>query len=119
MEENEEKEELIQETPVAEEPVAEEPVAEVVNESKVDDYAGPTQSNGNGMATASLVLGLVGLFLFALPCGTLAVIFSIISKKKAKSGKATAGLVLGIIDLASWVLLMILGATIRSSLKLF
>lgn len=51
-----------------------------------------------GMSIASMVLGIVGLIVFALPCGILAIIFSILGKKKGGKGFATAGLVLGIID---------------------
>lgn len=53
-----------------------------------------------GLSIASMVLGLVGLFLFAVPCGVLAIIFSIIGKKKGGKGFATAGLILGIVDVA-------------------
>ena len=74
----------------------------------------PTGSNGNGMAIASMVLGIVGLFIFGLPCGILAIIFAVLSKKKIKSGKATAGLVLGIIDVAAWALIMAFGASMFS-----
>ena len=51
-----------------------------------------------GMSIASMVLGIVGLIVLALPCGILAIIFSILGKKKGGKGFATAGLVLGIID---------------------
>jgi len=51
-----------------------------------------------GMSITSMVLGIVGLIVFALPCGILAIIFSILGKKKGGKGFATAGLVLGIID---------------------
>lgn len=53
-----------------------------------------------GMSIASMVLGIVGLIVFALPCGILAIIFAILGKKKGGKGFATAGLVLGIIDAA-------------------
>ena len=53
-----------------------------------------------GLSIASMVLGLVGLFLFAIPCGILAIIFSLIGKKKGGKGFATAGLILGIVDVA-------------------
>ena len=59
---------------------------EVINEEK------------KGMSIASMVLGIVGLIIFALPCGILAIIFSILGKKNGGKGMATAGLVLGIID---------------------
>lgn len=51
-----------------------------------------------GFSITSMVLGLVGIFLFTLPCGVLAIIFSVLGKKKGGKGFATAGLVLGIID---------------------
>lgn len=51
-----------------------------------------------GMSIASMVLGIVGIVLFALPCGILAIIFSLLGKKKGGKGFAIAGLVLGIID---------------------
>ena len=56
-----------------------------------------------------MVLGLVGLFLFAVPCGILAIVFSIIGKKKGGKGFATAGLILGIVDIA-WGLFAIIAA---------
>ena len=51
-----------------------------------------------GFSIASMVLGIVGLIVFALPCGILAIIFSLLGKKKGGKGFAIAGLVLGIID---------------------
>lgn len=60
-----------------------------------------------GLSIASMVLGLVGLFLFAIPCGILAIIFALVGKKKGGKGFATAGLVLGIIDVA-WGLFAII-----------
>ena len=68
-------------------------------------------SNGKGFAITSMVLGLVGLFVAALPCGILAIVFAAISRKKIKSGMATAGLVLGIIDLVTWLILIIIGVS--------
>lgn len=49
------------------------------------------EKQSNGLAIASMVLGIVGIVLAA------------IAKKKAKSGMATAGLVCSIIALAVWV----------------
>ena len=59
------------------------------------------------MSIASMVLGIVGLILFALPCGILAIIFSILGKKKGGKGFATAGLVLGIIDVVFGVIAIV------------
>ena len=67
-----------------------------------------TVNNDNtGMSIASLVLGIVGLIVFAIPCGVLAIIFAALAKKKGKNGMATAGLVLGIIDAVFGVIYMI------------
>lgn len=76
------------------------------------------QSGGKGLAIAAMVLGIVGaalwcMWFLAIPCAILAVIFGIISRKKAVAanqgtGMATAGLVLGIIGIAIWIVLIIL-----------
>ena len=71
------------------------PVQETIQEPIQE----PIQEERKGLSIASMVLGLVGLVLFAIPCGILAVIFSVIGKKKGGKGFATAGLILGIIDL--------------------
>lgn len=57
----------------------------------------PVQEN-KGQSIASMVLGLVGLLIFALPCGILAIIFSALGRKKGGKGFAIAGLILGIFD---------------------
>ena len=85
------------------------------------DAAQPTiiATRTSGMATASLVLGIIGIF-FGL-CSILAIIFgaialSQINKNPALQGKgqAVAGLVLGIVFLVLGVLiilLLIIGST--------
>jgi hypothetical protein len=53
---------------------------------------------GKGFATASLVLGIIGLVFADMILGILAIIFAVVAKKKGFSGGiATAGLVLGIL----------------------
>ena len=84
----------------------EEEKEEVIVEEKSEVTSSEPANSGKGLATASMVLGIVGLIVAALPCGILAIIFSVVSKKKMKSGMATAGLVLGIIDLVGWALFM-------------
>lgn len=60
-------------------------------------------NNSNGMAVASLVLGIIAVCCCCVPAlslvlGILAIVFSVLSRKNpAKSGLGTAGLVLGII----------------------
>jgi len=64
----------------------------------------------NGLAIASLVLGIVSVVLMclwymAIPCAILAVIFGVIGRQNAQAGApnggmATAGLILGIFGLA-------------------
>ncbi len=77
-----------------------------------------------GLAIASMVLGIIALVLLcvwyiSIPCGILAIVFGIISKKKTKSGMAVAGFVTGIIAIALWAVLFFLSilglATISSS----
>jgi len=58
----------------------------------------PVNEGKKGFSIASLVLGLVGIIVAAIPCGILAIIFGISGMKKAGRGMAIAGLVLGIID---------------------
>lgn len=69
-----------------------------------------------GMSIASMVLGIVGLIVAALPCGILAIIFSIVGKKKGGKGMATAGLVLGIIDVVFGVFAIISSVALVGSI---
>lgn len=78
---------------------------EVIKEKT--EYTSETNNDNIGMSVASLVLGIVGLIIFAVPCGVLAIIFAVLAKKKGKNGMATAGLVLGIIDAAFGILYII------------
>lgn len=71
----------------------------------------PVQES-KGFSIASMVLGLVGLVVFALPCGILAIIFSILGRKKGGKGFATAGLVLGILDAVFGALAIFMAASL-------
>ena len=66
-------------------------------------------SSANGMAIASLVLGIVSFFCCGLPCSVVGLILGIISKKRKpeNNGKATAGIVLSIIALVLWAIVVI------------
>jgi len=76
----------------------------------------PGERKISGMAVASFVLSLCGFFCAGFILGLLAVIFggvalSAINKDPRLGGKglAIAGLVIGIIDLAVWIVLLVLG----------
>jgi len=82
----------------------------------------------NGMATASLVLGIVSLALcwtgwIALACGIIAIVLAVVAKNKIKadpdlantSGQATGGLITGIIGSILSLLLIILAIMFVSS----
>ena len=79
------------------------------------------QLRTNGLAVASMVLGIVGIVLFCLYAipPLLATIFGGVALKQFKEhpntfsgrGMAVAGLVLGIIGMALFVLLLVAGNT--------
>jgi heme/copper-type cytochrome/quinol oxidase subunit 2 len=89
------------------------------------DGAGAPQ--GNGMATASLILGICSIVLFWLSfigivCGVLAIIFAVVAKNKIKAnpntagvGSAKAGLITGIIGIAIWLVMVIVVAVFLTS----
>lgn len=67
---------------------------------------------GNGKATASLIVGLVGLLVFGIILGVVALVLASQAKseiaaapgKYNNAGSATAGQVLGIVDLVAGVI---------------
>lgn len=68
----------------------------------------------NGMATASLILGIVGLATFCciytpVICGALAIILALLSRDngKALSSRANTGLILGIIGVTIGIVLIL------------
>ncbi len=66
---------------------------------------------GNGLAVAGLVCGLVGLLLFNIVLGPLAVIFGGVAWARAnrgapRRGMAIAAVVLGVVDLVIFVVLL-------------
>jgi hypothetical protein len=71
-----------------------------------------TGTRSNGLAIASLVCGIVGLLVFAIILGPLAVIFGGVGLSRANSGAghrgmAIAGIVLGIVDVLLFVVLIV------------
>ena len=71
------------------------PTPEVVAEPASPEKS----SDGNGMAVASLVCGILGLTICPGLSSILAIIFGIVAKKKGykKGPKATVGIILGIV----------------------
>lgn len=70
-----------------------------------------------GLSIASLVLGIVSLFIAAYIAGTLAIVFSCMAKKKGNTSKMnTAGLVLGIIGIAAALLIQIFWGSVLYSI---
>ena len=68
---------------------------------------GTPGQEGRGIAIASMVCGIVGMFFGGFILGPLAIIFAIVAKKKGFSGAmATAGLVLGIIAVVAAILVI-------------
>lgn len=82
------------------------------------------EKQSNGLAIASMVLGIVSLILTCiLPyvswvLAIVGIVLAAIAKKKAKSGMATAGLVCSIIALAVWVVVIILLVVVGVSVGL-
>ena len=73
---------------------------------------GVRASGGNGLAIASLVCGIIGIFLFEIILGPLAIIFGGIALSRAnrgagKRGMAWAGLILGIIDVVLFIIVLV------------
>ena len=70
---------------------------------------------GNGLAIAGLVCGIIGLFFLNVILGPLAIIFGGIGWSKASNGAryrgmAIAAVVLGVIDLVVFVVLLVVAA---------
>ncbi|MFI7274041.1 DUF4190 domain-containing protein [Streptomyces sp. MS19] len=63
-------------------------------------YAGTTaRQNSSAMAVASLVCGIVGLFLAGIPLGILAIVLGALAQKRTPTGMARAGIILGVVDI--------------------
>jgi len=75
-------------------------------------YANPrTRAASNGMAIAGLVCGIVGLFVFAIVLGVLAIVFGAVGRSRARAGAAgltmsTWAIGLGVVDIVLWVVLI-------------
>ncbi|WP_443053993.1 DUF4190 domain-containing protein [Streptomyces sp. IBSBF 2435] len=78
-------------------------------------YGSTTQrqvrSGSNGLAIAGLVCGIVGIFLFNVILGPLAVVFGGIGMRNARQGAgnhgmALAGVILGVFDIVLFIVLL-------------
>ena len=70
-----------------------------------------TRTAANGMAIAGLVCGIVGLFVFAVVLGVLAIVFGAIGRSRARAGAggatmATWAIGLGVVDIVLWIVLI-------------
>ena len=75
-----------------------------------------TRSGSTGFAIAGLVCGIIGVFLFQIILGPLAIIFGGIGVSRASRGvshrgMAWAGVVLGIIDVLLFIVLIALAGS--------
>lgn len=69
------------------------------------------KENSCGLSIASMVLGIIALlscffWFITIPCSILAIIFSVVGRKKGGQKMATAGLVLGILALVLFLLII-------------
>jgi len=82
----------------------------------VTGNASTTRTGSNGFAIAGLVCGIIGVFLFQIILGPLAIIFGGIGVSRANRGvghrgMAWAGVVLGIIDVLLFIVLIALAGS--------
>ncbi|GGS48386.1 DUF4190 domain-containing protein [Streptomyces griseoviridis] len=72
--------------------------------------AASSRSRTNGLAVASLVCGIIGLFLFNVILGPVAIVLGAVGMRQAAvkggGGMAKAGVVLGVIDLVIFGVLL-------------
>ncbi len=73
----------------------------------------PIKKKRNGMAIASVILGIVSLLMCCLivvsvPCALLSIVLGAVALRKGKSAVAIAGIILGAISMAVAVLVFIL-----------
>jgi Domain of unknown function (DUF4190) len=86
-------------------------MSETSTPSTAGNVGSATRSRSNGLAIAGLVSGIVGLFIFEVILGPLAIIFGGIALSRANRsaghrGMAWAGIVLGVVDIVLFVVLL-------------
>jgi hypothetical protein len=74
-----------------------------------------SRSRTNGLAIAGLVCGIIGIFLFNVILGPLAIVLGAVGLRQAGvkggGGVAKAGIVLGIVDLVVFAVLIAVAAS--------
>lgn len=82
-------------------------------------------NESKGLSIASMVLGIIALVFFCfvyicIPCGIISIILGgvALATKKAGKGMAIAGLVCSIIGIAIYVICLLVGASLLSSMGL-
>jgi hypothetical protein len=60
----------------------------------------------NGLAVAGFIASLVGLFIFGIILGILAIIFGAIGLESQRRGLAIAALIIGIVDIVAAVIII-------------
>ncbi|MDR1683787.1 MAG: FHA domain-containing protein [Candidatus Symbiothrix sp.] len=92
------------------------PVVVNVNQPPKNSYRPnlSEESVNSGYGVAALVCGIVGIFLFGIILGTLAVIFGAVSIKRneKRKGCGIAGLILGILDLALYIIILLIAGSL-------
>ncbi len=82
-------------------------------EKQFEKVEEPTAKKYSGKAIAGFVLSLIGIIVFAVPCGILGLVFSALAMKEVESsqyGKAfvISGLVISIIDIVLGIIYLAL-----------
>ncbi|MFI8189129.1 DUF4190 domain-containing protein [Streptomyces sp. NPDC085946] len=76
--------------------------------------AASARSRTNGLAIASLICGIVGLFIFNVILGPIAIVLGAVGMRQAPAkggaGMAKAGIALGIVDLVVFGILLAVSA---------
>ncbi|GGV58500.1 hypothetical protein GCM10010277_61280 [Streptomyces longisporoflavus] len=77
--------------------------------------AASSGSRTNGLAIAGLACGVVGIFIFSIVLGPLAIIFGAVALRqkavKGSGGMAKAAIILGIVDVILAIVLMAVAAS--------
>ena len=68
---------------------------------------GKKKSAVTGAGVASLVMGIIGLIVFAIILGPLAIVLGAIAWSKDNDKLGLAGLILGIIDVIAWLIIIV------------